>query len=36
MSWDAIAELARSGRGADESGYRSEFVQLVKAAAGLK
>jgi Ca-activated chloride channel family protein len=36
MSWDAIAELARSGRGEDASGYRNDFVQLVKAAKALK
>jgi Ca-activated chloride channel family protein len=36
MSWDAVADLARSGRGEDESGYRNDFVQLVKTAKALK
>jgi Ca-activated chloride channel family protein len=36
MSWDAIADLARSGRGGDESGYRSDFVQLVQTAKALR
>ncbi|MET3924162.1 VWA domain-containing protein [Devosia sp. 2618] len=36
MTWAEIEALARSGRGADENGYRSEFIQLVKAAASLK
>ncbi|WP_108397856.1 vWA domain-containing protein [Devosia submarina] len=36
MSWDAIAALARSGRGTDESGYRNEFLQLVQTAKALK
>jgi Ca-activated chloride channel family protein len=30
MSWSDIAELARSGKGEDESGYRAEFIQLIK------
>ena len=32
MSWDAIAALARSGKGTDDSGYRAEFIQLVQTA----
>jgi Ca-activated chloride channel homolog len=36
MSWDAIAALAQSGRGADEGGYRAEFMQVLKTAALLK
>ncbi|HWU16756.1 MAG TPA: VWA domain-containing protein [Devosia sp.] len=36
MSWDAIRALAQSGKGADESGYRAEFIQLLKTAALLK
>jgi len=35
-SLDAAAELAEAGRGADPSGRRAEFVELVKAAAKLK
>jgi Ca-activated chloride channel family protein len=30
MSWSQIADLARSGKGEDESGYRAEFIQLIK------
>jgi Ca-activated chloride channel family protein len=36
MTWAQIADLARSGRGEDESGYRTEFIQLIKSAAALK
>ncbi|WP_332687723.1 vWA domain-containing protein [Devosia sp.] len=36
MGWDEIEALARSGRGADDSGYRAEFIQLVDAASLLK
>ncbi len=36
MSWDEIAALARAGRGADEGGYRAEFIRLVDMAAMLK
>lgn len=36
MTWDAIEALARSGRGADESGYRIEFINLIGTAALLK
>lgn len=32
FDYDAIIELALSARGEDEYGYRSEFVQLVRAA----
>ena len=30
MTWAEIADLARSGKGEDESGYRAEFIQLIK------
>lgn len=36
IDWDEIAALARSGKGADESGYRAEFIQLVETASLLK
>ena len=36
MGWDAIEALARSGMGSDESGYRAEFIQLVRTASLLK
>ncbi|MBS3847304.1 VWA domain-containing protein [Devosia sp. BSSL-BM10] len=36
LGWDDIAALAQAGRGADESGYRAEFIQLVRTAALLK
>ena len=36
IGWDDIAELVRSARGADESGYRAEFLSLVKTASLLK
>lgn len=32
---DQIAELARAGRGEDESGYRAEFIDLVDMAEGI-
>ena len=32
MSYDDILEIASNARGSDEFGYRSEFVQLVRAA----
>jgi len=32
MSWSEIAMLAQTGRGADESGYRAEFMGLIKTA----
>jgi Ca-activated chloride channel family protein len=35
MGWDEIRSLAQGARGADENGYRAEFVQLVDAAAAL-
>lgn len=31
----AVEELAEAGRGTDESGYRAEFIELVKRARGL-
>ncbi|WP_323014153.1 VWA domain-containing protein [Devosia sp.] len=36
MSWDAIKALAQSGKGADEGGYRAEFIQLVQTASLLR
>jgi Ca-activated chloride channel family protein len=33
MTWDEIADLANGSKGADTSGYRAEFVQLVNLAA---
>ena len=35
MDWDAIRTLAQGARGADESGYRAEFIQLLDLAAAL-
>lgn len=35
MRFDAIEDLARSARGADENGYRAEFLQLVRMAQSL-
>ncbi|MEN3951101.1 VWA domain-containing protein [Iodidimonas sp. SYSU 1G8] len=35
FGWDRIAALASESRGRDEHGYRAEFVNLVKTAAGL-
>jgi Ca-activated chloride channel family protein len=32
LSYDMVLELARSGRGSDPEGYRSEFVRLVELA----
>jgi len=34
-SWSTIRDLAQRARGADEAGYRAEFLQLVDAAAAL-
>ncbi len=36
ITWDEIKDLAREGRGADEGGYRAEFIRLVDMAAMLK
>lgn len=36
MDWSDIAALAQSARGEDESGYRAEFVSLIKTASLLK
>lgn len=36
ISWAQIKALAQAGRGADEGGYRTEFVRLVDDAAALK
>lgn len=36
MRWDDVEALARAGRGADEGGYRAEFIRLVGTAALLK
>ncbi len=30
MNYDTVLELARSSRGKDEDGYRSEFIRLVE------
>jgi Ca-activated chloride channel family protein len=35
MTWSDIRALAQSARGADESGYRAEFMQLIDGAAVL-
>jgi Ca-activated chloride channel family protein len=35
MSWDGIKALAQGARGADENGYRAEFVQMIGTAASL-
>jgi Ca-activated chloride channel family protein len=35
ISWDEIKNLARAGRGADDGGYRAEFIRLVDMAAML-
>ena len=35
MSWGQIKALAQGARGADENGYRAEFVQLIGTAAAL-
>ena len=32
MSYDDVLRIVMASRGADEFGYRSEFVQLVRAA----
>ena len=32
MSYDDVLRIAAASRGKDEFGYRSEFVQLVRAA----
>lgn len=36
MRWSDIAALARAGRGEDDSGYRAEFIQLIKTVSLLK
>jgi Ca-activated chloride channel family protein len=36
MSWDDVEALAQAGRGADEGGYRAEFIRLVDMASLLK
>ncbi len=35
ISWPAILEIAQSACGADDGGYRTEFVELVRLATGL-
>ncbi|HEV3343329.1 MAG TPA: VWA domain-containing protein [Pirellulales bacterium] len=35
LTWGAVLELAAASRGADESGYRTEFVELVKRATAI-
>ena len=32
MNWADIRSLAQGARGADENGYRAEFIQLVNTA----
>jgi Ca-activated chloride channel family protein len=34
-SYDEVINLARSAKGKDVNGYRSEFIQLVQAATSL-
>jgi Ca-activated chloride channel family protein len=36
LSYDEVVRIANAARGPDEYGYRSEFVQLVRAAKGAK
>ena len=36
LSYDDVLRIANESRGPDEFGYRSEFVQLVRAARGAK
>ena len=36
MGWADIEALARAGKGSDPSGYRAEFINLVKTAGLLK
>jgi len=36
MTWDEIEALAKAGRGADEGGYRAEFIRLIGDAAALE
>ena len=36
LSYDDVVRMANNARGPDEYGYRSEFVQLVRAAKGAK
>ncbi|MBJ3786948.1 VWA domain-containing protein [Devosia sediminis] len=36
MSWDEVEDLAKAGRGADDGGYRAEFIRLVDMARLLK
>lgn len=33
LDWDLVSKLAKAGKGADSSGYRGEFLQLVTQAA---
>jgi Ca-activated chloride channel family protein len=35
LTWAAVLELAQASRGADEGGYRAEFIELVKKAAAI-
>ncbi|WP_423066770.1 vWA domain-containing protein [Devosia sp. CN2-171] len=35
MSWDEVRALAQGARGADENGYRAEFVQMIDMAKAL-
>ena len=35
-TYDLVLDLARAGKGADDDGYRAEFVNLVKTAQALQ
>jgi Ca-activated chloride channel family protein len=36
LSWDAVRTLAKSSKGADPSGYRGEFLQLINKAESVR
>ena len=36
LTWDAVRQLAREGKGSDTFGYRGEFLQLIEKAASGK
>jgi Ca-activated chloride channel family protein len=36
LSYDDVLRMANASKGKDEFGYRSEFVQLVRAAKGAR
>ncbi|MBE9555667.1 MAG: DUF3520 domain-containing protein, partial [Proteobacteria bacterium] len=35
LSYDDVVEIANGAKGKDPFGYRAEFIQLVRTAAGL-